>query len=295
MLRYFFSITVALGAIAMVACGSDDAETQPNQTVPKFGDTVCASCVEERCADAISVCQTDPGCTTYLGCLLDCPVDENDQVDPACDAACSPHSSSEATLTESKLIACRLYGEGAKCTECAESAFPLRGGIPQSCEPRPEPAPTACRQCYWDKCCDTWDACYASGVNPECDALGTCIVGCNGAYDCTTGCIDAHPTAVDTLFAQTSCAAEFCAFDTPNCDPSERDACGKCWFETCGESWAAFISQPDGLLLQLCIGECEGVVNPQACIGACFDDHPVAAPAGFLWAECQLQNCETLC
>lgn len=301
-IRPFLAGTTLLVGMIAAGCGDDvtPAGTGGGGAGPQvetFGASDCGVCFEESCITEIDTCLTDPGCASYLSCLRTCPVDEKSFIDPACDQACSPQASSEATRVQAELMECRLWGPGASCAECGIPSKPFDGPPPQQCEPPAEPAPTACRQCYWEKCCDTWNACYASGVNPDCDALGTCITMCTGptVEPCVDACLDAHPNSVDTLFDQVACAAEQCAWDADNCNPAERDACEACLYGTCGSAWVELLSDPEGFLLFMCLGDCGSQDAGVTCVEGCFDAHPTAESAGYLWTECVAYQCDATC
>jgi hypothetical protein len=289
---------LAAGLLALGACADDGASNGGGGSPPAttFSSTECGTCVTTACSDAVSACQTDPGCAGYLDCLLKCPVDAHGNAEPACDQGCASSGSTETIKLESGVTACRFYGDGASCPTCAIPSQPASGTLNQQCEPRPN-APTACRQCYWDHCCDTWDACYAEGVNPDCDALATCIMACSTPYEpCVQACFDAHPNSVTTLLTQQSCGLSLCAADQPDCNIGLRDACDSCLYGTCGDSFVALLSTADGYLAWLCMSDCGAAGAPgDQCVQDCVAAYPAAASAIFLWGDCLSYQCATLC
>lgn len=290
-------------AIVAAACSDSSTENQGGQgtggspPANTFQSSECGTCVETSCDPEIQACLTDPGCTTYLDCLLHCPVDEKGNADPACDAACVGTASSSETLkAEADLKACRFYGSGATCEACSIPTAPVSTQLNQQCEPRPDPPPTQCRACYWEKCCDTWDACYADGVNPDCDALATCIQACGDPIEpCVDACFDAHPNSVTTLLDQVGCSVSLCAADQPDCDVEARDDCDTCLAVDCGDSFVSLLSTAEGYLLWLCLADCGDSGGGVQCTEGCFDAHPEAQDAGFLWADCLTYQCSTRC
>ncbi|MBI4706227.1 MAG: hypothetical protein HY744_34455 [Deltaproteobacteria bacterium] len=292
------SLLVAGGLLALGACSGDGAPGGAGGSPPatELASTECGACVTTACAGAISECQTDPGCAGYLECLLKCPVDEHGNADQGCDEGCASSGSSETARLASGLTACRLYGDGASCKTCAIPNQPVSGTLNQQCEPRPEPAPTPCRQCYWDHCCDTWDACFAEGVNPDCDALATCIQECKDPIEpCVKACFAAHPGSVATLLDRLSCATALCAPDTPHCEPAERDACQACLYDDCADPFAKLLSTAEGFLVWLCTADCGAIDAGSQCIEGCVAAYPDATEAFFLWAECVDYACATVC
>jgi hypothetical protein len=293
-------VPLALGLVALGACAGDGASTGGGGSGPAttFSSTECGTCVTAACSNAISACQTDPACAGYLDCLLQCPVDAHGNAEPACDQGCAAAGSTETAKLESAVTACRLYGDGTSCTACAIPNQPSSGPLNQQCEPRPN-APTPCRQCYWDHCCDTWDACFADGVNPDCDALGTCIGDCinAAAYEpCVKACLDAHPGSVSTLLTQQACGLSMCAADQVDCNISLRDACDTCLYGTCGDSFVAMLSTADGYLAWLCMEDCGAAGAPgDQCVQDCVNAYPAAGSAIFLWGDCLSYQCATLC
>ncbi len=293
---------IALGGVAVVAaCGEasgagGEGGAGGGAAAVTYGESECGLCVRDVCAAELDACQTDPGCATYLTCLLGCPVKEEGVLDSACEKACTPALSSEGTRTLAEVVSCRLNGPGATdCPSCGAPIWPNDKPPAQTCEPRPEPAPTPCRQCYWDKCCDTWDACFLG--NQDCDDLNTCLAACQtpGLEACIEVCFAAHPASVETILAQGACAQEYCAKDTPTCEPATRDTCNACFFDTCGDAYVAMISTAEGLLLQACMLDCADAGEGVPCTEACFDAHPAAEAAGLLWAECLSVHCEPIC
>jgi len=244
----------------------------------------------------VQSCQTDPGCTSYLDCLLHCPVTEKGNADPACDVACVGTGASFETLkAEAKLTECRFYGGGAACEDCSIPTTPQSDTLNQVCEPRPDP-PTPCRACYWEKCCDTWDACFAEGVNPDCDDLTTCIQACTDPLEpCIESCFADHPNSVTTLLEQVGCSVTYCGADQVDCDVSMRDDCDKCLYEDCSDPFVNLLSTGEGYLLWTCLSDCGSGDGGVPCTEACFDAHPDAQDAGFLWADCIDYHCATRC
>jgi hypothetical protein len=299
------AIVVVLGlATAFAACGDDEEETNggggDEPAAKTFVDTECASCLANECSAEISACQSDPGCATYIGCVNACPIDNNDVIDPACDLGCTPEDSSEATRAQAELYVCRNYGPGTTCTSCPDQVpsqpAETQEGTVCTQYPPPDP-PNPCRECFWESCCETWNACYAPGVNPECDALATCIAECGAPFeDCAQACMDAHPSAIDTLFDHVECAIENCPFDAPDCDPALwENECQACVYGTCGPEYTALNAIPDGYLLNLCIRDCNTAPDNIACLEACFAGHPEGEYAGYVWAECIAYYCEADC
>jgi hypothetical protein len=280
----------------MGACSSDGDTTgggAPSAGSPLFSSE-CGTCVANACGAEMWTCQTDPGCASYLDCLLRCPVDAGGVVEPTCEQSCPISASSETEPLETAFSACRFYGPGEGCGRCAVP--PLPDPLNQTCESRPEPAPTPCRQCYWDHCCQTWDACYAEGVNPDCDALASCIMACDSPFEpCASTCFDAYPGSVTTLLAQQSCGLSVCAADQRDCDASLRDPCETCLYVDCADSFVTLLSTGEGYLAWLCMSDCGALGAETACVEACVSDHPGAEAAVSLWAQCIEYRCAIVC
>lgn len=257
----------------------------------------CGVCVSTQCEDAIDACATDPGCATYLDCLFECPVTELGDADPTCDAACAAGGSSETERLRAGLAGCRAFGAGAtECAECGVPTTPQDDTLNQVCEPRKEEPPTPCRACYWEKCCDTWDACY-NGENPDCDALATCVIACEEQEldPCVSACFEEHPDSVATLLEQSACSVSQCNADQVDCNEAARDACDVCIYETCGDPFVEMLGTGEGYLLWLCLADCGESGGGVPCTEACFEAHPDGAEDAFLWGECIEVRCESLC
>jgi hypothetical protein len=278
-------------AAGLAACDADsttgggDGGAGGSAPIETYAASECGTCALEACTEAVEACSTDPGCTNYLECLLGCPLGPSGNADPECDAACAADVSSESSALRERLNGCRFEGAGVDCAPCGLSLAPSDTRLTQECEPRPD-APTACRQCHWDNCCDTWDACFADGVNPDCDALATCIQTCGDVEDCITECFDQHPNSIQTLLDQVGCGLSQCAIDQENCDQSLRNDCEACAFETCGDSFIALMTTPAGFLLFTCQDNCPKDETNLDCVIACGEKYPEAEGASFAWAEC---------
>jgi hypothetical protein len=300
-----FCLRTAIGCVSaafvagVLLASCDDSETKrpSGSGAETFAQTSCSDCFLRTCAEPVDACRSDPGCAAYLDCLGACPVDEEGFIDPDCDVACSPTTSSEATRAQAEVVKCRTQDAAAACLECAPAGPVLIGGQAQLCEPRDDEPFSPCSPCYWENCCDTWDACFGEGADPDCDALASCVALCVDAplEPCVDACFAAHPASVETLLAQNGCAMEFCAKDQIDCNADKRSECDVCLFDTCGPMWVDLMSNPDGFLLFACLGDCGAVDGGVTCVEACFDAHPGAEYAGYLWAECVAFNCESSC
>ncbi|MFO0547111.1 MAG: hypothetical protein U0271_01920 [Polyangiaceae bacterium] len=287
---FCFGVGVALGA-----CGDDTTEPPPSD--PVYGTTDCGTCVKTACSAEFTDCQSDPGCASYLECLLACPVTADGDATTECDAGCVADDSTESLKARSAITACRFEGRGAE--DCADCNIPTGNTNPtlnQQCEPRPN-APNPCRQCSWDRCCDTWDACYADGVDPECNTLTDCAIACQiyPLEPCLADCFEAHPTAVDPFLSQLVCGLSLCANDQPNCDASLRDDCDDCMYDTCGDSFVAMFGSHDGFLLFTCAEDCGAAGQGIECTLDCVAAHPDGEEAFYVWTDCVNYHCASSC
>ena len=77
-------IAAAAGWVAAAGCsgGDDGGET-------RFGDTVCADCVQSTCSTEIASCEGSADCDATLACALDCPtLNGSSLVDGNCTDEC---------------------------------------------------------------------------------------------------------------------------------------------------------------------------------------------------------------
>jgi hypothetical protein len=284
-------LAFAYVVLAFMGC-DDDAPPPPggDAGAGAFAASACGQCVLDACHDAIASCRSDAACTRHLACLLRCPVGADGNADAACEAACPEAATSEARRLIAGLAACRRFGAGATCEACNVPPEPESPLFHQECEPRPEPAPTPCRQCHWDRCCDTWDACYAEGADPECDALVTCIAGCSSPLaPCVALCMQRYPGGKNGAFRQIACAAAVCAIEQVDCDRSQRDACDVCQYEACGDPYVELLSDPEGALLYFCAADCAGSEpEREPCLRDCVERHPAAEGLWSAWTSCAL-------
>jgi len=253
------------------------------------------------CQPEIAACQNDAACASYVNCLLDCPLSEQGNADPACDEACVTSDSSESQQARADLSGCRLYGEGAACEPCDVPTTPKNGPVNQICEPRPPPRPpNPCRECFWEHCCDTWDACF-DGDNPDCSALATCMSVCSSAPDedllepCVADCFIEHPASTEAFTAQTICALSECTNEDPQCDEASRDECDTCLLETCADSLHGLMSTEEGFLVWMCLRDCAATDGGPGCVEDCTIAHPDAKDDFLLWGECIDYLCAAKC
>jgi len=283
-----------LCAAASAACGNDGPNDGGGGGAATYATSECGSCVATACEAAFAACQAEPSCTGYLECLLGCPLNALGDADGACDEACVADESATATEARVEIDGCRQNQAVEACSACP--APPAPAVLDQTCEPRPEPAPTACRQ--W--CCDTWDACFAEGADPGCDTFTTCIQACVEQDDalepCVAACVEGHSdSVVQTFLAQYTCALSRCASEQPMCDAAGRDACDVCLHETCGEPLAGLLATAEGFLIWNCQEDCANTEGGVACVAECADAHGSAKEAFLLWTECVDYHCTATC
>jgi hypothetical protein len=298
-LRYVLGALLAGAIVGMaVACSSDTINDgsggKPATTT--YAQSNCNTCVTSACSTEIDACRGDPGCAAYLDCLGQCPITQLGDADETCTSKCPQGDSTETSKLIADVTICRRQGSGGDCTECGDPGKQWRGSTQQVCPPH-DPAPTPCRECYWDKCCDTWNACY-DGSNPDCDALATCYGGCTtqGMIEsCASACFAAHPNSVPTLLSQLSCAVAQCDSDQVNCDATQRDACDTCLYSTCAQPFQDFFSDPDGHLEWLCLADCGANNGGVTCTEACDMKYPQVETKFLLWAECLEHACASSC
>ncbi len=288
------------------ACGDSSAPTggggAGGNGEPGYGESDCGVCVLDACTEEIEACSSDPGCTSYLECLLACPVDPQGNAELDCDQACVTGDSSETLNAVSDVRICRSSEAGADCAPCGVPKLDEDSVLTQACEPKQAPRGNVCRQCFFDKCCDTWDACFDGG-NPDCESLVVdCLAGCDEypIEGCVSACFDQHPESVSTYLEQQRCALLKCASDKTGdqaCDASTRDDCEVCMVEDCEASLNDLIQTEAGLLAWACLGDCsqaDGGSTP-SCIEACFDDHPSAVVELSAYGECISYLCTPKC
>ncbi len=292
-------VTLAVAAL-LTGCGASDPKGTGGAggtTTALFQKSECGTCVKSSCASAITDCQSDASCAAYLDCLYACPVDSRGNADPTCDAACvTTQGSTESSKKREAVSGCRFYGAGSDCAACSIPKNPVSTSLNQQCTPRPNP-PNPCRACFWEHCCDTWDACF-DGNNADCSALTDCLQACqtDPLEPCYKTCFDAHPNSVSTFMAQQSCAISQCATDVgSSCDATKRDACTACQHVTCGDPFVQLLSTGPGFLLFSCTEDCAALNKGADCIAGCVTTHPDASDAFFLWAECVTYRCSSSC
>lgn len=288
-------LTFQLGACGDSSMPAGGGGSGGNPSGDAFADSECGICIETECAEALDGCISDPGCSSYLDCLLACPLDDFGNADPSCDAACVGSESSETTAARIHLTGCREHGPGAECPTCGFAQPPIPVPLSQVCEDRVAPNP--CRQCFWDHCCDTWDACF-DGNNDDCDALATCIEPCKQEDDseaCVADCFAQHSASVGTYLDQNLCASAMCAIEQMNCDADARDDCDVCLYETCGTPLHDLIATEPGFLLWVCNLDCAAAQADPDCYKACTDNYPDLKDEYLLWGECLQYECSAIC
>lgn len=294
-------LAVAIGAVALLqAAGCSDDETQkPGSTgggndagATTFATTPCGVCAQGACQPQVDACNADPECAGYLACLLACAVDEHGNADAACDAACPHGQSTEAQKAQSELGACRTKGCGGQCPECGVVTpttyeSPL---LTQTC-PDPSTETTPCNIAEDERCCETYAAYVAS---PEAIALKNCWNDCVDANgeNCEKTCYEQHPDGGDIMGARWACLQVRCSVEAAGgtCDPATLDPDLRCWYEKCGDEWAAFLGGPDGFALYGCIVACP--VDDAVCQQACYDQWSAAFERYAPFVGCAAVACQ---
>jgi hypothetical protein len=265
-----------------------------------FGSSACGQCVATACQTEIRSCNSDPDCSTYLGCVDICPSTAAGGPDPACIATCPKGSSSAGMLAEAQLDSCRLSGAGAMCPACGIDG----GGQPnpivhQTCTQMTDQTP--CFTCEDNFCCNTYAACHA---DPDCVAMVTCLKDCeNGTADdagapaggapdggtCDAICAQAHPTGVAEWAPRETCLLANCTVQCENPPMPPLSACLACQYKSCLDEFANLNATTDGYLLGACIDACPGGAN--TCNEACLAQYPDEMAAVDALTTCVLANC----
>lgn len=289
------------GALAALPAGCDSA---PATTTNGGGGGVdatyaassCNACIDTACKAELEACGADPGCTAYLSCIDECPLDEKKNLDAACDAACGSGDSTEAKKLIAAVRVCHQKGPGGACTECGS---PKNDVLPPPAEegcPPLDPSETLCHQCYFSQMCHTYDGCF-DGTHPDCDDLGTCFAACETVHpgdDCVAACFDMHPTSVVPFTTLLAKETTVCHAGVKNCDVALEQPCEQCAFQTCGDSLYDLMTTEPGFLLYWCvIAECKDGSIP--CIDACVQKYPAGNEDFFLWSECLANVCDAAC
>jgi hypothetical protein len=288
---------IAGAALTLAGCG-DSAPTggassggnNSGGSPGAFEVSACGTCLLEACGNAVTTCEGTPECASYLGCLLECPLDAFGNADAGCDAGCVPMGESSAGQAgRITLTSCRIDGPGADCEACGAEETP-----PQDCDGSVQETP--CLQCYANECCETRAACYEG--NPDCEALAACVAPCvSETYTepCIAECFAEYPAVAQTWVSERQCALMECANEVTTCDASLRHACTACKYETCGASLEALIATEGGYLTWVCALDCSYLQADAQCYKDCTDKYPEHLDEFSLWGECLGFQCQSVC
>jgi hypothetical protein len=155
---------------------------------------------------------------------------------------------------------------------------------------------SACAECLRVPCEAELEICAG---DPECASHLACRLTCpvDVSGSARSSCVSACPqpsgavgsdarSALDACFdehSQTSCTAACAAGDggsvcahpllCQNCVASSfPDECGKCWFDSCCETFHPCNNQPECVAIEDCFSACPGGIA--SCFEQCFAQHP---------------------
>jgi hypothetical protein len=260
-----------------------------------FASSACGTCVSQACAAAVTACNSDPGCSTYMSCEGACGVGADGNVDPTCAAQCPAPSSSEGASAEMQLNDCRTAGPGAACSACGTDAASSNPILGQKCTATTDT--TACATCEDDSCCHTEASCLADA---DCEALHKCIVDCdNGVMDdagstgappdggtCDYTCAQLHPKGLVDWAPRMTCIDLYCY--TP-CSGVAPDPCTACAITSCAAEFADLKGTVAGYLLNACTDGCP--MASSSCNNACIAEYPSVMAASNAFGACTQKNC----
>jgi hypothetical protein len=253
------AILVSATAAISTGCGGDSPKNSSGSGEggaggsSNYGTSECGVCVKDACSTAIDACNADPECPGFLACLFDCPVGDDGNADLDCAAACPTGSTSESKKASAEVGACRIFGDGKACKGCGIPEHPdyTTPELNQKCGPPDSDDP--CVACNQQHCCELRDACQSDGT---CDEFIDCFVACfdgggtNAACDTECG-KQLGDEKLGKWAAFFACSNVFCApeLESNSCDVTERDACSRCFYETCGDPYFGLIGTASGYAL----------------------------------------------
>ena len=297
--------SMAAGALLAVALGGCSAKGSAGpapgndggsvDAAASFASSACGTCVWQACAAAVTTCNADPGCSTYLSCEGACGVGADGNVDPTCATQCPAPSSSEGVSAETQLNDCRTTGPGAALSACGTDAVISNPILGQKCTPTTDT--TACATCEDNSCCQTYANCHA---NADCEALFHCTVDCQtGVKDdagstgappdggtCDYSCAQLHPNGLVDWAPRKTCVQVYCYAP---CGGAPPDPCTACTITSCATEFADLKGTAAGYLLTACIDACPTGSNP--CNNACIAQYPSAKAASAALGACTVKNC----
>ena len=260
--------SASASAAASGSGGATASSTTGGGGTTSFGASTCAACAEGHCVEEVAACRADPGCATYLDCVLGCPLDAAGQsVDLGCAGACPPGDTADSQAAAADVFSCMIGGAGASCLECGGSGTDENGVPIENCPESDDPNP--CYVCEDEACCIEWDAC----LNGPCSDYFACVDEC---YDtmgvwapCMEQCGAENPEGQAQDAQLHACTGYWCA----GCGVS--NPCDKCLDETCRVEWYRMLTAPLGLQLYFCVVDCVnadgGVVE---CADTCYEGYP---------------------
>jgi hypothetical protein len=181
------------------------------------GDSVCVTCINQRCCAQLTACVDSSSCVSLLRCLNSCP--ENDA---ACVNRCAAQYADGVDPLLS-LLDCRDVSCGQACVAPpppdagpvvpADARPPTDIGsavpsdaLPLACQLSPGAPP--CDVCVSQQCCGQIQRCYES---PACDALVTCLAACPDTVpSCQSSCTTSYPGGLALLNEVVFCVSGAC-------------------------------------------------------------------------------------
>lgn len=166
----------------------------PAECSIRYGDSLCDSCISNRCLADCNACADNTACVDLVACSLACPED-----DQGCLGNCGLQNPTGV------LEANAFAGEnGCVKQKCAAEC----GSEPVTCNVSTGNA--ACDSCIGSEC---GGACTSCSENPECLALVECYYACSGDLPCQVQCGAENPGGMQTaasLIGPSGCASSNC-------------------------------------------------------------------------------------
>ncbi|MGB0646038.1 MAG: hypothetical protein ACPGQS_02625 [Bradymonadia bacterium] len=226
------------------------------------------TCLNEECSAELEACfgpTAEPmgtlDCNDYLGCLNNCPADD----DGTCRFDCTEAASPEGYDTFNAVVGCLQDNMCFNANGGADSACLEPGGV----------------------CAMAWEACVGPAAMPmgtgTCQDFVQCFTGCpQGDGDCVNACVEAtSPEGYDDYNAVIECGqTNMCFDDAGNGDQACFDA--NCAAEQVPCFGEPLVPMGDGdcIALTACLDACDPMAadNRETCVRPCVE---ASSQAGF--------------
>jgi len=198
--------------------------------------------------------------------------------------ACSSHGSEPSPQAEGGADA----ADAPDAADAGDAASALPYPLDQVCSPTSPADASVCRQCQYQRCCDSRARLFATDAGT---ALVSCIAqsGCNS--DCISGCLADAPGENAHYLENYACVVNRCPTECSD-QPDRPDTCVLCTESQCPQDSLACSLSRDCFLFQTCEAEC---LKDASCFSTCAARYPAGEKLRSRGLLCAMNRCAQEC